>query len=119
MTILPQPAPAAQAAPRAHRLAAQAANYRRARRKAAIQALLLALPLLVFLLATFIAPIAILLARSVRNPEVPGAMPELARVLRQWDGRGVPDEAAFAALATGLRASAEAGSLGEAARRMN
>ncbi len=119
MTILPQPAPAAQAAPRAHRLAAQAANYRRARRKAAIQALLLALPLLVFLLATFIAPIAILLARSVRNPEVPGAMPELARVLRQWDSRGVPDEAAFAALAAGLRASAEAGSLGEAARRMN
>jgi len=48
--------------------------WQRARRKAAVQALLLALPLLVFLLATFIAPIASLLARSVQNPEMRGSI---------------------------------------------
>jgi len=93
--------------------------WQRARRKAAVQALLLALPLLVFLLATFIGPIASLLARSVQNPEVRASMPQLSATLRAWDGNGVPGEPAFAALAQGLRQSAEAGELGNLARRMN
>ena len=93
--------------------------WQRARRKAALQALLLALPLLVFLLATFIAPIASLLARSVQNPEVRGSMPQLTVALRAWDGNGVPGEPVFAALGQGLRQSAEAGELGNIARRMN
>jgi putative spermidine/putrescine transport system permease protein len=91
--------------------------WQRARRKAALQALLLALPLLVFLLATFIAPIASLLARSVQNPEVRGSMPQLTAALRAWDGNGVPGEPVFAALGQGLRQSAEAGELGNIARR--
>ena len=53
---------------------------------------MLALPLIVFLLSTFIAPIALLLARSVQNREVPDSMPAFARALDSWDGRGVPDE---------------------------
>ena len=72
------------------------ASYQKARRRAAVQALLLALPLLVFLLATFIAPIALLLARSVQNREVPDSMPALTRALDAWNGRGVPDEPTFA-----------------------
>jgi putative spermidine/putrescine transport system permease protein len=93
--------------------------WQRARRKAAVQALLLALPLLVFLLATFIAPIASLLARSAQNPEVRGSMPQLTAALRAWDGNGVPGEPVFAALGQGLRQSAESGELGNVARRMN
>jgi putative spermidine/putrescine transport system permease protein len=68
-----------------------------------MQALLLALPLLVFLLSTFIAPIMLLLARSVQNREVPDSMPALARALDAWDGGGVPDEHTFALLAAGLK----------------
>ena len=93
--------------------------FRRARRKAAARALLLALPLLVFLLATFVAPIAILLARSVQNPEVPGGMPELSQALNAWNGVGVPDERTFAALANGLEHASESGQLGNVARRLN
>ncbi|MDQ7981255.1 ABC transporter permease [Paraburkholderia sp. SARCC-3016] len=93
--------------------------WRRARRKAAAQALLLALPLLVFLLATFVAPIASLLARSVQNPEVRDSMPQLTAALHAWDGNGVPGEAAFSALAQGLKQAAETGDLGNVARRMN
>jgi len=95
------------------------ASYQRARRRASVQALMLALPLIVFLLSTFIAPIALLLARSVENKEVPGSMPTLTRALNAWDGRGVPDEHTFALLAAGLRDAQQSGQLGTVARRLN
>jgi putative spermidine/putrescine transport system permease protein len=95
------------------------ASYQRARRRASVQALMLALPLIVFLLSTFIAPIALLLARSVENKEVPGSMPTLTRALDAWDGRGVPDEHTFALLAAGLRDAQQSGQLGTVARRQN
>jgi putative spermidine/putrescine transport system permease protein len=96
-----------------------AAPYRRAQRRASRDALFFALPLLVFLLVTFIAPIALLLARSVQNPEVPDAFPELVRQLEQWNGEDLPGEPAFAALAEGLNAAGPSGALGTAARRLN
>ncbi|MDR5745229.1 ABC transporter permease [Caballeronia sp. LZ029] len=95
------------------------ASFQRARRRASVQALLLALPLIVFLLSTFIAPIALLLARSVENREVPGSMPALTRALDAWDGRGVPDEHVFALLAAGLKDAQQSGQLGTVARRLN
>jgi putative spermidine/putrescine transport system permease protein len=95
------------------------ASYRRTQRRASVQALLLALPLIVFLLSTFIAPIALLLARSVENREVPDSMPALSRALDAWDGRGVPDEHTFALLASGLRDAQQSGQLGTVARRLN
>ena len=94
-------------------------TYDRARRQASLRALLLALPLLLFLLATFIAPIAILLARSVQNHEVPDNLPVLSRSLEAWDGAALPDERTFATLATELRRASQAGELGTVARRLN
>ena len=96
-----------------------AEGYRQARRRAARDALLLALPLLLFVLATFIAPIGLLLARSVQNPELPEALPTLTRALAHWNGQGVPDEPAFAALGTDLSAASQSGALGVVARRLN
>lgn len=113
-TPLPSTAPFGRDTPAADR-----ASFRAARRKAAAQALLLALPLLIFLLATFVAPIASLLGRSVQNPEVRDGMPQLSAALASWSGRDVPDEAAFAALAHDLKGTAENGQLGNIARRMN
>jgi len=84
-----------------------------------LQALLLALPLIVFLLSTFIAPIALLLARSMENREVSDSMPALTRALHAWDGRGVPDERTFALLASGLKEAQQSGKLGTVARRLN
>ncbi|CAG4927391.1 ABC transporter permease [Paraburkholderia saeva] len=95
------------------------ASFQKARRRASAQALLLALPLLVFLLSTFIAPIGLLLARSVENHEVPDSMPALTHALDAWDGRGVPDEHTFALLAAGLREAQQSGQLGTVARRLN
>ncbi|MBN3764138.1 ABC transporter permease [Burkholderia sp. Ac-20365] len=95
------------------------ASFQKARRRASTQALLLALPLILFLLSTFIAPIALLLARSVQNHEVPDSMPALTRALNAWDGRGVPDEHTFALLAAGLKSAQASGQLGTVARRLN
>src|SRR5690349_7065221 len=95
------------------------ASFQKAQRRASAQALLLALPLIVFLLSTFIAPIAMLLARSVENKEVPDSMPALTRALDAWDGRGVPDEHLFALLASGLKDAQQNGQLGTVARRLN
>jgi putative spermidine/putrescine transport system permease protein len=101
--------------PRAH----GRASFQKAQRRASAQALLLALPLILFLLSTFIAPIALLLARSVQNHEVPDSMPALTRALDGWDGRGIPDEHTFALLASGLKQAQENGQLGTVARRLN
>jgi putative spermidine/putrescine transport system permease protein len=95
------------------------ASFQKAQRRASAHALLLALPLILFLLSTFIAPIALLLARSVQNHEVPDSMPALTRALDTWDGRGIPDEHTFALLASGLKQAQESGQLGTVARRLN
>jgi len=95
------------------------AAYARTRRRASAQALLLALPLLLFLLATFIAPIAILLSRSVENREVPVNLPALSQALKAWNGEGVPDEHTFAILAADMRRASDEGHLGTVARRLN
>ncbi|BDC43837.1 ABC transporter permease [Paraburkholderia terrae] len=95
------------------------ASFQKAQRRASAQALLLALPLILFLLSTFIAPIALLLARSVQNHEVPNSMPALTRALDAWDGHGVPDERTFALLASGLKEAQGSGQLGTVARRLN
>ncbi|MFB9125141.1 ABC transporter permease [Paraburkholderia dipogonis] len=113
------PASARATAPGSPTRADGRASFEKARRHASVQALLLALPLIVFLLSTFIAPIALLLARSVQNHEVPDSMPALTRALDSWDGRGVPDERMFGLLAAGLREAQQSGQLGTVARRLN
>ena len=98
---------------------APAELYRRARRRAARDAFLLASPLLIFLLVTFIVPIAMLLARSVQNPEMPESLPQFTQVLERWDGQGIPEEAVFAALGSDLAVASQEGTLGTVARRLN
>ncbi len=68
----------------------------------------LALPLVAFVLVSFIAPILLMLARGVHQPVVRDALPETLAILDAWDGLGVPEEAAFAAAAEELRAADEA-----------
>ncbi|REE19298.1 putative spermidine/putrescine transport system permease protein [Paraburkholderia sp. BL27I4N3] len=113
------PASARAPAPGSPTRADGRASFQKARRRASVQALLLALPLIVFLLSTFIAPIALLLARSVQNHELPDSMPALTRALDAWDGRGVPEERMFTLLAAGLREAQQSGQLGTVARRLN
>ena len=99
--------------------AEQARSYRQAQRRESRKALLLAAPLLLFLLITFITPIGILLMRSVQNPELPGALPNLTRALQQWDEAGTPGTDTYAVLAHELVQASDKDELGAVARRLN
>jgi putative spermidine/putrescine transport system permease protein len=100
-------------------LAERARSHRLATRRESRKALLLAAPLLLFLLITFITPIAILLLRGVQNPELPGAFPELTEALQQWDGEGLPNAETHALLARELIQASANDELGSVARRLN
>ncbi|WP_137127938.1 ABC transporter permease [Roseomonas sp. HF4] len=84
-------------------------------------AALLTAPLLLFLLATFVAPIGAFLWRGVTDTEVAPVLPRTVAALAAWDGTATPGEEAFAALVADLRA-ARAGNptgLARAAARLN
>ena len=92
---------------------------RRSERREQWRAVLLVLPLFVFLLATFIVPIGSMLARAVVDTDVARILPRVASELRRWNGRDLPPDSAFAAMVDDLRAAREAGTLASAATRLN
>src|SRR3989454_4650116 len=92
---------------------------RKSRRREQLKAAALVLPLFVFLLACFIAPIGAMLARGVTDTDVPRILPRVSAELARWDGRDLPPESAYAALIADIRAAREAGTLASAATRLN
>jgi putative spermidine/putrescine transport system permease protein len=65
-----------------------------------LRALALIAPLLIFVMITFIAPIADMLFRSVENDIVSDTLPRTTELLADWDEQGteLPDEPVFEAL---------------------
>ena len=84
-----------------------------------MRAALLVVPLLVFIGVTFLAPLANMLVRSIHDPVVADALPDTLERLRAWDGRNLPDEAVYEALAGELLAAREDRTLGQVATRIN
>ena len=86
---------------------------------------LLVAPLFLFLLLSFLAPIAVFLWRGVTDTEVATTLPRTIAALRDWDGTALPSDAAFAALVEDLRAArardreAGTGEIARAAARLN
>ena len=85
-------------------------SLERALRRQKLRALALIAPLLIFILVTFIAPIADMLFRSVENEIVSETLPRTVVALKDWDPTlgELPDEAVFAAMAADLQAAAKA-----------
>ncbi|MBY6152200.1 ABC transporter permease [Vannielia litorea] len=81
----------------------------RALRRQKLRALLLIAPLLLFILLTFIAPIADMLFRSVENDIVSRTLPETVETLGEWDYSSgeLPDDAAYLALYRDLSVATE------------
>ena len=92
---------------------------RRSERREQLKAAALVLPLFLFLLASFIAPIGAMLARGVTDTDVPRILPRVSAELARWDGRGLPPDSAYAALIVDVQAAREAGTLASAATRLN
>src|SRR6266851_2440007 len=80
-------------------------RLKRAERGRQFKALALVLPLLLFLLFTFLGPLAGMLWRSVDDWEVRRVLPHTVAALADWDGKDVPDEKAYAALAGDIQAA--------------
>ncbi|MFT3955990.1 MAG: ABC transporter permease [Piscinibacter sp.] len=91
----------------------------RAERRRKLRAFSLTLPLLLFLLATFLVPIAVLLKRAVENPEVANALPRTIAALQGWSREGTPPPAAFDGLVRDLSALPDSADAGALARRLN
>ena len=85
------------------------ASLRRALRREKLRALMLIAPLLIFIVVTFIAPIADMLFRSVENDNVSEIIPRSVIALDDWDytSGDLPDDDVFGALARDLMIAAE------------
>ena len=81
----------------------------RALRRQKLRALMLIAPLLIFVLVTFIAPIADMLFRSVENQIVGDTLPYTVRALSEWDANAgeAPAEPVFRALAVDMQTASE------------
>jgi len=94
-------------------------GLRRSRRREQLRAALLVLPLLVFLGACFVAPIALMLSHGVVDTDISRILPRVTVALRAWDGRGLPSDTAYAELIADIRTAREAGTLASGATRLN
>src|SRR6186713_2697421 len=94
-------------------------RLRRAERRRQVKALALVAPLLVFLLFTFAVPIAGMLWRAVDDREVRQVLPQTVAALADWDGRDLPDEKTYAALASDILAARASATIAIAAKRLN
>jgi putative spermidine/putrescine transport system permease protein len=95
------------------------ARLRRAERGRTLRALALVVPLALFLLFTFFAPIGQMLFRAVHDPVLSDALPESAAALRAWDGIGAPPEPVHQALLRELPEAFRARRLAAPAQRLN
>lgn len=96
------------------------AKFRRTQRRRKTVAFLLVAPLFLFIVANFVVPIVVLLLKAIENPEVVEGLPRTVAAIRKWDGRDLPDEPVYAALAEDMRAIREdRGAVGRIAKRLN
>ncbi len=96
--------------------AGQAASARRQKRLAAF---VFVVPLLAFILLTFVAPIGSMLWRSVHHPTVAELIPLTLTELERWDGKTTPDAQTLGVFAQELRSLAKQRLSGKLAEEIN
>lgn len=79
----------------------QAQERRNLRRRKFI-ALALVAPLLLFIVFSFVAPIASMLYRSIYNPDIIQLIPQTTAALSSWDGQDTPDNKVLSLMALEL-----------------
>jgi len=95
------------------------ASLARAQARSRRRALFLVLPLLVFILVTFIFPIGQMLYRSIHNDAFSSNMPNLSAWFEATEPGTEPDEEAYAALAADFVLLRENRTAGEVGTRVN
>jgi putative spermidine/putrescine transport system permease protein len=87
--------------------------------KGHLRALVLILPLLLFVLVTFATPVVLLLTRAVYDPSIADRLPGTVDSLRGWDGKNTPDEAVYAALVKDFKKVSQDNAAAFVGKRLN
>ena len=93
-------------------------SLRKTERKNKIRAFLLVFPLLLFIIVTFVVPIADMLFRSVDDSHINTVFPKTFEEYRKWDRQDLPPEEVYKAIFYEL-AEGEGIQVGKALTRMN
>lgn len=96
-----------------------AANASREVRKRRVQAFLFVVPLLVFLVFAFVAPITTMLYRSIHNPTVANLVPDTLLLLEEWSGEDRPDDSVLLQFAADMKRMANDRTSGQLADEIN
>lgn len=84
-----------------------------------ITGFVLVAPMLLFSLLMFGVPLLQTVWLAVASPEVRASLPNVAPLVRAWDGQGLPPDAAFEAMAADLTEAARTQSVSRLATRLN
>ena len=93
-------------------------SLKRAERRNKIRALLLVLPLALFITITFVIPIISMLTRSVDDKQINTVFPKTFELYKQWDQKELPSEEMYASLFNEIM-TADKRQVGKASTRMN
>ena len=93
-------------------------SLKRAERRNKIRALLLVLPLALFITVTFVIPIISMLMRSVDDKQINTVFPKTFELYKQWDQKELPSEEMYASLFNEIM-TADKRQVGKASTRMN
>ncbi len=93
-------------------------TLKRAERRNKIRALLLVLPLALFITVTFVIPIISMLTRSVDDKQINTVIPKTFELYKQWDQKELPSEEIYASLFNEIM-TADKRQVGKASTRMN
>lgn len=94
-------------------------RLRQAERRERVKAIALIAPLFLFVVVTFLLPILVMLFNAIHDPDIKNTLPTTMVELSRWDGKDVPDEATFQALAQDLKQAHKDKTIALLGKRMN
>jgi putative spermidine/putrescine transport system permease protein len=94
-------------------------RLRQAERRERLKAIALIAPLFLFVVVTFLLPILVMLFNAIHDPDIKNTLPTTMVELSRWDGKDVPDEATFQALAQDLKQAHKDKTIALLGKRMN
>jgi putative spermidine/putrescine transport system permease protein len=94
-------------------------RLRQAERRERLKAIALIAPLFLFVVVTFLVPILVMLFNAIHDPDIKDTLPNTVVALSDWDGKDVPGEATFEALARDLKQAHKDKTVALLGKRMN
>ena len=94
-------------------------SLKKAERKNKIKAFLLVVPLLLFLIITYILPIGDMFMRSIDDKMVTNMLPKTFTAMEKWDGKEMPPEEVFAGFYLDFKILVQNKEHGKLAQRLN